>query len=155
MANTAHRAANDAGPSTMRHPIPSARPGRMADYRAAGRGVSRIRSMAPSLDQLQFAADAMVVGGEVGTETVFTYHEADGEIWAVYVGGEIKRGYLVGTRQGDALEFRYVQLNSADQTSSGHCCSIVSEMADGRLRLDETWEWESKPGNGTSAVVQI
>jgi hypothetical protein len=28
-------------------------------------------------------------------------------------------------------------------------------LADGRLRLDEVWEWESKPGSGTSAIEEI
>jgi hypothetical protein len=29
------------------------------------------------------------------------------------------------------------------------------ETADGRLRLEETWEWESRDGSGTSVVEQV
>ncbi|MGN9910030.1 hypothetical protein ACTMTJ_21005 [Phytohabitans sp. LJ34] len=111
--------------------------------------------MIPSLDGRKFRAVADVAGGEVGTGTVFTYHERDGEIWADYSGGAIRRGHLVGTRDGDRLDFRYVQLNTDGQTSTGHCVSAVSAIADGRLRLDETWQWESRPGSGTSAVVEL
>jgi hypothetical protein len=108
----------------------------------------------PSLDGRMFAAETSVVAGEVGTDTVFNYHERDGEIWAEYAGGAIRRGHLVGTRRGDRLDFRYVQLNADGQTSAGHCVSTVGVLPDGRLWLDEAWEWESRPGNGTSAVFE-
>lgn len=88
-------------------------------------------------------------------ETTFVYGEDAGEIWASYQGGGIRRGHLVGRREGDRLDFRYVQLNAAGETSTGHCVSTVSTLPDGRLRLDETWHWESRPGSGTSAVEEI
>jgi hypothetical protein len=28
-------------------------------------------------------------------------------------------------------------------------------LPDGRVRLEETWEWESRAGHGTSVVEQI
>ncbi|WP_433317626.1 hypothetical protein ACQP0U_09580 [Micromonospora sp. CA-269861] len=111
--------------------------------------------MSMSLDGRRFAAVAEVVAGEVGTETVFSYHERDGEVWAEYVGGSIRRGRLVGTRDGDLLDFRYVQLNTDGETSSGHCVSEVTVLDDGRLRLHETWSWESRPGSGTSVVEEL
>jgi hypothetical protein len=109
----------------------------------------------PSLDGRWFRAVAQVDGGEVGPETMFRYAEEDGEIWATYVGGAVRRGYLVGTRDGARLNFRYVQLGEAGTTSAGRCESVISTLADGRLRLDETWKWESKKGSGTSAVEEI
>ncbi|MEU5911811.1 hypothetical protein [Micromonospora sp. NPDC047527] len=111
--------------------------------------------MTISLDGRRFAAVTDAVAGEVGTETVFTYHERAGEVWAEYAGGSILRGYLVGTREGDRLDFRYVQLNAEGQTSSGHCVSEVTVLADGRLELHETWSWESRPGSGTSVVQEL
>ncbi|MFC7244213.1 hypothetical protein ACFQO7_17200 [Catellatospora aurea] len=110
--------------------------------------------MITSLDGRRFVAETDVAGGEVGTETVFGYHEQDGMVWAEYSGGAIRRGFLVGTRDGDRLDFRYTQLNTDGQTSTGHCVSVLTQLADGRLRLAETWEWESRPGSGTSAVVE-
>jgi hypothetical protein len=111
--------------------------------------------MMPSLDERRFAASADVDGGEVGADTLFTYHEHGGEIWADYAGGSIRRGHLVGTRNGDALDFRYVQLNNLGRTSTGHCTSVVTQMADGRLRLNESWQWESQEGSGTSVVLEL
>jgi catechol 2,3-dioxygenase-like lactoylglutathione lyase family enzyme len=107
------------------------------------------------LDGKIFRAVSDVEGGEVDAATVFTYHERDGDIWAEYEGGQIKRGHLVGTRDGDRLDFRYSQLNTAGETSTGHCLSTVETLPDGRLRLAETWQWESRPGSGTSVVEEV
>ncbi|MCX3062352.1 hypothetical protein [Streptomyces beihaiensis] len=113
------------------------------------------RSRARSLDGLVLAPVADQEPGQVGTRTRFAYHEEDGRIWAEYEGGDVVRGRLVGTRAGDRLDFRYVQLRSDGTTSSGHCVSTVSELPDGRLRLDETWRWESQEGSGTSVVEEV
>jgi hypothetical protein len=111
--------------------------------------------MARSLDGLTFAPVSDQAPGQVGTRTRFAYHEKDGEVWAEYAGGDVVRGHLVGTREGDRLDFRYVQLRTDGTTASGHCVSTVVELPDGRVRLAETWEWESRPGSGTSVVEQV
>jgi hypothetical protein len=111
--------------------------------------------VARSLDGLVLAPVADQAPGQVGTRTRFTYHEEDGRIWAEYAGGDVVRGNLVGTRAGDRLDFRYVQLKQDGSTSSGHCVSTVVELADGRVRLEETWAWESQEGSGTSVVEQL
>lgn len=108
-----------------------------------------------SLDGRWFRAVAEVQGGDVGPETMFRYAEQDGEIWATYVGGRISRGYLVGTRDGDQLDFRYAQLNEDGQTATGHATATILTLPDGRLRLEERWQWESQEGSGTSAVEEM
>ncbi|MGV9991712.1 hypothetical protein [Streptomyces sp. NPDC003374] len=111
--------------------------------------------MPASLDGLVLAPVADQSPGQVGTRTRFTYHERDGQIWAEYAGGDVVRGRLLGTREGDRLDFRYVQLDRDGTTASGHCVSAVVELPDGRVRLEETWRWESRPGSGTSVVEQV
>lgn len=108
-----------------------------------------------SLDGKRFTSCDDVAGGEVGIGTVFEYHQDGDLIWARYAGGAVRLGHLVGTRAGDRLEFRYAQLNTEGETSTGHCVSVISDLPDGRLRMDETWEWESRAGSGTSAVEEI
>lgn len=110
---------------------------------------------ARSLDGLVFTPVADPRGGEVGRSTRFVYHERAGRIWAEYSGGAIERGHLLGTRDGDRLDFRYVQLRRDGGTSSGHCVSTVVTLPDGRIRLEERWSWESQEGSGTSAVEEI
>lgn len=109
----------------------------------------------PSLDGRVFRVSEMGEAGEASTATVFEYHEGDGIVWARYHGGAVRLGFLVGTRDGDRLEFRYSQLNESGETSNGRCSTTVSILPDGRLRLAETWAWESKPGAGTSAVEEV
>ncbi|HEX5496797.1 MAG TPA: hypothetical protein VFX70_19720 [Mycobacteriales bacterium] len=87
--------------------------------------------------------------------TVFRYSEQDGEVWGVYAGGVIRRGYLVGTRQGDRLEFRYVQLDASGNTATGHCRSTLRVLDDGRLRLDEAWQGQPGTGSGTGALEEL
>ncbi|MER7315673.1 hypothetical protein ACIPJG_04605 [Streptomyces halstedii] len=110
--------------------------------------------MARSLDGLVLTPVADQSPGQVGTRTRFTYHEREGRIWAEYTGGDIARGHLVGTRDADTLDFRYVQIGHDGTTSSGHCLSTVTELPDGRLRLTERWTWESREGSGTSVVEE-
>ncbi|GLX34029.1 hypothetical protein Sros01_01020 [Streptomyces roseochromogenus] len=110
--------------------------------------------MARSLDGLVFVPVADQAPGQVGRQTRFEYHEQDGRVWAEYRGGDVVRGHLVGTRSGDTVDFRYVQLRLDGTTASGHCVSLVRALADGRLRLEETWTWESQEGSGTSVVEQ-
>jgi hypothetical protein len=111
--------------------------------------------MARSLDGLVLAPVADQAPGQVGTRTRFAYREENGVVWAGYAGGDVVRGHLVGTREGDRLDFRYVQLKHDGTTSSGHCVSLVVELPDGRVRLEETWEWESREGTGTSVVEEV
>jgi hypothetical protein len=40
-------------------------------------------------------------------------------------------------------------------TATGRCESRIEALADGRLRLHETWAWESQEGAGTSVVEEI
>jgi hypothetical protein len=115
----------------------------------------------PTLEGRRFVA--VVNGsGEVGAETVFTYHEdtAAGTVWADYAGGVIVRGHLMGHRGrspdgSDTLDFRYVQIKADGTTSSGRCESVIEMLTDGRLRLHETWAWESRDGSGTSTVEEL
>lgn len=109
---------------------------------------------APSLDGRVFAA-VEVSEGEVSSETTFHYTEAADMVSATYAGGSIRCGFLVGTRAGDVLDFRYAQLHVDGTTASGHCRTAVEELPDERLRLLETWSWESREGSGRSILEQV
>lgn len=111
--------------------------------------------MHPSLDGRRFADQTGHHDGDVSGDTVFSYREADGEVWADYAGGVIRRGALIGRRAGDRLDFRYVHLTVDGATASGRCQTVIALLPDGRIRLDETWEWESKGGHGTSTLEEL
>ena len=82
------------------------------------------------LDGRRFVAESNSDGGHVGQGTVFDYHQDGDMVWAEYSGGAVRPGHLVGTREGDRLDCRYV-------------------------RLHETWRWESRPGEGTSVLREL
>lgn len=107
------------------------------------------------LDGRRFAGVTNSADGEVGQATVFTYRQDGGVIWAEYGGGAVVRGYLVGTRAGEVLRFRYSHLGTDGQTSGGVCESTIEVTGDGRVRFHESWTWESRPGSGTSVVEEI
>ena len=98
---------------------------------------------------------AAVDGGEVGADTRFEF-EQDGEIvHARYSGGSIRLGFLVGTNRGDELHFRYTQVNQDGETATGQSTDQIELLDDGRVRLHETWSWDSKTGEGTSELEEI
>ncbi|GAA2463477.1 hypothetical protein [Streptomyces macrosporus] len=108
-----------------------------------------------SLDRKVFAGAGNSSTGQVGGATRFRYREEDGVVWAEYAGGDIVRGFLVGTRQGDRLHFRYTHLDVDRATANGVCESRIVVLADGRVRLEESWAWESRPERGTSVVEEV
>jgi hypothetical protein len=94
-------------------------------------------------------------GGEVSGETIFEFSQEADLIWARYADGRIRLGFLVGTSSGTQLDFRYTQINHAGATSTGHSRDRIERLADGRVRLHETWSWDSQEGSGTSILEEI
>ncbi|GLB65575.1 hypothetical protein [Arthrobacter mangrovi] len=107
------------------------------------------------IDGRHFAPVSNTATGEVGATTVFHYHQDGKVIWAEYSGGAVVRGYLVGTRSGDRMSFRYSHLNIDLQTASGVCETRIAVLDDGRVQFRETWQWESRPEHGTSIVEEL
>lgn len=108
-----------------------------------------------SLKGRRFAGVSNSPEGEVDSATVFSYYEEDEIVWADYAGGTVRRGFLVGTRSKDSLQFRYCHLSESGETASGVCTSRIEILSDGRVRFHESWSWESRPGTGYSVVEEI
>jgi hypothetical protein len=107
----------------------------------------------PSFDGRVFTV-ADSGGGVATTDTTFHYSEEDGVVTATYRGETIRSGFLIGTRTDDALDFRYVQLHTDGSTASGHCVTELEVLPDGRIRLNESWEGESRAGSGRSVAEE-
>lgn len=108
-----------------------------------------------SLDGRTFHGVENSATGDVGQTTTFTYHQDDDVIWAEYSGGGVLRGYLVGTRSAEKLNFRYAHLGVNKATSTGVCESVIEVLDDGRVRFHESWAWESRPETGRSIVEEM
>jgi GNAT superfamily N-acetyltransferase len=95
--------------------------------------------------------------GEVDGETFFFYHQNKEIIWAEYYGGIIKKGFLVGTVNGiGKLEFIYEHINNENKTRTGKCNSMPILLEDGRIELEEKWEWTNgDKSKGESKIIEI
>lgn len=111
---------------------------------------------APSLDGRRFRDATPAPVGDVGGDTVFEYHEEPGgTVWARYQGGAVRLGFLVGSRDGDRLRFRYSHLTTGGETANGRCDTLIEIAPGGKLRLQEAWTWESRDGSGASVLEEI
>ncbi|WP_436346034.1 hypothetical protein [Natronorubrum sp. FCH18a] len=108
-----------------------------------------------SLDGRTLAGVANDEDGDVSAETIFHFEQNGDRIYASYAGGEIVDGHLVGTFDGEQWDIRYVQLTEDNETATGHSVGDVELLEDGRLRVEDEWEWESKAGSGESVHEEV
>lgn len=108
-----------------------------------------------SLDGRTLAGVANAESGEVGKDTRFEFEQEDERIYAEYSGGDVVDGHLVGTFDGTEWDIRYTQINQAGETAVGHSVGVVTLLGDGRVRVEDEWEWESKPGSGESVLEEV
>jgi len=109
-----------------------------------------------NLNDKQFIAETNSETGEVGDGTVFHYFQEGDLIWADYSGGSIKIGNIIGkVLSADVFEIRYQHLNKDGEMKTGYCLTTVSFTKDGKMQLNETWEWTSGgEGKGNSILVE-
>ena len=108
-----------------------------------------------SLDGRTLVGVANTDAGEVSGDTRFEFEQEGDRIYAHYSGGEVVDGHLVGTFDGSEWDIRYSQINSERETASGHSVGTVELAEDGRVRVQDEWEWESRDGSGTSVLEEI
>lgn len=94
--------------------------------------------------------------GEVDGKTVFAYHQRENILWADYSGGEIMKGYLVGTvAENGELDFYYQHINEQKQARVGVCHSVPRVLDNGKIELAEKWKWlNGDKSEGTSVLVE-
>lgn len=108
-----------------------------------------------SLDGRTLVGVANDEAGEVGGDTRFEFEQDGDRIYAHYSGGAVADGHLVGTFDGSTWDIRYAQINDAGKTATGHSIGAVTLLDDGRVRVEDDWEWESKPGSGSSVLEEV
>ncbi len=94
--------------------------------------------------------------GEVGADTVFTYHQTADVVWAEYEGGEIVKGHLVATvLPSGQLDMRYHHVNQRGELMLGTCLSTPELMGNGKIRLKEEWQWLcGDMSSGRSEIIE-
>lgn len=92
-----------------------------------------------------------------GQAPVAAYRQDGDLVWADFAGGEVRRGSLVGTCAPDGtLDFSYSMVNNDGGVVSGYSHAIPELLADGRIRLHETWERYGQHGEiGASYLDEV
>jgi len=107
------------------------------------------------LDGLCFRVCATASVGVVSAQTYLHMTQRGSRIFGRYEGGSIVRGCLVGQLSGQALIFRYTQLERAGGIHGGHSSCALEVLRDGRLRIHEHFTWKTREGCGTNVFEQV
>lgn len=111
--------------------------------------------VAVNYDGKVFSAVSNTENGEASSETLFRYHQEGSIVYAEYSGGEIARGFLVGTcDQEGNLDFVYQHINRDLLVRTGKCRSVPEFMADIRIRLHENWQWTNGDQSSGSSIIE-
>lgn len=102
-----------------------------------------------------FAAVSNTDNGEVSKKTLFKYRQEENIVWAEYLGGEIKKGFLIGvTDREGKLNFNYAHVNEEGELRSGYCTSLPEIMDNGKVRLFEKWQWTSGDRSQGESIIE-
>ena len=93
--------------------------------------------------------------GETSDETLFYYKQEGNIVTASYSGGRIRKGHLMGLVGEDGrIDMRYHQVNDKGELMTGVCWSEPELMANGKIRLLESWQWTSGDGSKGTSVIE-
>lgn len=103
----------------------------------------------------QFRPVSNTDNGETSAETVFHYRQEGRILTSDYSGGKIIKGHLIGLVDDDGcINMRYHQVNDRNELMTGLCHSKPEILANGKIRLHESWQWTSGDQSGGSSVIE-
>lgn len=92
--------------------------------------------------------------GVVNHLTIFTFSQIKNFVTAIYSGGKIFQGNLVGVITQNKLKFSYCQLQTNGEIDNGQSeCEIIIED-NKKIRLIEHFKWNSKNGDTGVNIFQ-
>lgn len=93
--------------------------------------------------------------GETSNETLFHYKQVGNILTSEYAGGKIKYGHLIGlVDNAGKIEMRYHQVNESGELMTGICSSTPEMLANGKIRLHESWEWTSGDKSKGESIIE-
>ena len=96
---------------------------------------------------------------EVTVDTIFTFTQVEREgmtvVTADYYGGGVVAGKLVGVLDGDTMRHSYLQVNRNGEFHRGQSTDEISLTPEGKIRLTDRWQWETKPGSGVCILEEV
>jgi hypothetical protein len=102
-----------------------------------------------------FRSVANSSNGEVDAQTIFNYSQSGNIVTAVYSGGNIIKGNLIGLVDGEGnLDMRYQHVNNQQQLMTGTCISTPEILPNGKIRLHEKWQWTCGDRSAGESVIE-
>lgn len=104
-----------------------------------------------------FRAVSNTDNGEVTTDTLFYYQQESNVLVAIYEGGRVAQGHLMGLVDAAGnLTFNYHHIDTEGQLMAGFCQSTPEILPTGKIRLHETWQWTTGDrSSGTSVIEEV
>ena len=106
-------------------------------------------------DNILFSSVLNTDNGEVSSSTIFQYHQNKDIVWAEYSGGEIIKGFLIGTSDNKSnLNFTYQHINQNSQIRTGKCISTPEILPNGKIRMLENWQWTNGDNSTGKSIIK-
>lgn len=93
--------------------------------------------------------------GIVNAETIFRFSQEGDVVRASYAGGRVQFGELIGRVKGDALEFRYCQIDSDGNLDGGVSQCSLETRSDGALRIIVRFHRETRGERGINIIEDV
>lgn len=93
--------------------------------------------------------------GEVSHEMTFHYKQDRNILSCTYTGENILHGHLIGLvdRAGE-IRMSYHQINRTGELLTGICLSKPERLANGKIRLHESWQWTSGDRSKGNSILE-
>ena len=93
--------------------------------------------------------------GEVSSDMVFYYKQTNNVLICRYQGKNILEGHLIGlVDDAGIIQMSYHQVNLNGELMTGVCCSTPQILDNGKIRLNEEWQWTSGDQSKGSSVLE-
>ena len=105
----------------------------------------------------KFSPIANSENAETSEDTIFEYIQEGNIIHSTYSSKNILKGHLIGlVDQEGTIKMSYHQINTKGELMTGICVSTPLILANGKIRLQEEWQWTSGDrSKGTSILEEI
>jgi len=102
-----------------------------------------------------FSPISNTANGETSSETIFLYKQKGNVLTSEYAGGKIKYGHLIGlVDENGNINMCYHQINQNGELMTGICFSRPEQLANGKIRLHESWEWTSGDKSKGNSIIE-
>ncbi|WP_339607307.1 n-acetylglutamate synthase [uncultured Roseivirga sp.] len=103
----------------------------------------------------KFRSVSNTANGETSVDTIFEYQQEGNILTALYQGGQIVKGHLMGSVDDQGyIDMRYHQVNRKGELMTGKCHSRPEVLSNGKIRLHEIWEWTSGDFSKGNSILE-